>query len=67
MSDDSDPLICMCAHVRESEILAAAARGCCDLAAVREETSANTGCGDCAEDVEELLAYATPLSGTPSP
>ncbi|WP_030020008.1 (2Fe-2S)-binding protein [Streptomyces monomycini] len=58
MTEDSDPLICVCAHVRESEIVAAVARGCRDLAAVREATSANTGCGDCCEDVEEVMEYA---------
>ncbi|WP_369171478.1 bacterioferritin-associated ferredoxin [Streptomyces sp. R28] len=32
MPDTDDPLICLCRRVRESEILAAAARGCRTLA-----------------------------------
>lgn len=61
MTDDDDPVICLCAHVRESEIVAAARNGCHDLPSIRDRTSANTGCGDCAEDVEELLQYVTSL------
>ncbi|MEU9014113.1 (2Fe-2S)-binding protein [Streptomyces sp. NPDC048479] len=31
-------------------------RGARDLPAVREATEANTGCGDCAHDIEGLIA-----------
>ncbi|MEW1750563.1 (2Fe-2S)-binding protein [Streptomyces angustmyceticus] len=55
MSDDTDPVVCVCRAVSEAEILAAVKSGCRGLAAVREETGANTGCGDCAADIEELL------------
>lgn len=30
--------------------------GAHDLPAVREATEANTGCGDCADDIEDLIA-----------
>ncbi|KUL21345.1 (2Fe-2S)-binding protein [Streptomyces regalis] len=55
MPDADDPLICLCRRVRESAILAAADQGCRTLADVRDRTEANTGCGDCAADIEELL------------
>ncbi|NEB74287.1 nitrite reductase [Streptomyces sp. SID14478] len=50
-----DPVICLCADVRESEVLSAIAAGICDIPTLRETTSANTGCGDCIIDLEELL------------
>ncbi|GHG93724.1 (2Fe-2S)-binding protein [Streptomyces lanatus] len=50
-----DPLICLCAHVPESVILAAKASGARDVPALRRATGANTGCGDCLPDLEELL------------
>ncbi|MGK4585459.1 (2Fe-2S)-binding protein [Kitasatospora sp. HPMI-4] len=53
---DEDPLVCLCAEVRESEILAAISEGVADLSALRAATAANTGCGDCRPDLEELLA-----------
>ncbi|MEU5539354.1 (2Fe-2S)-binding protein [Streptomyces sp. NPDC020362] len=55
MSDDTDPVVCICRAVSEAEILVAVKSGCRGLAAVREETGANTGCGDCAADIEDLL------------
>lgn len=58
MSEADDPLICLCRQVRESAILAAAGGGCRTLAEVRDRTGANTGCGDCAADIEDLLAEA---------
>ncbi|MEV4432375.1 (2Fe-2S)-binding protein [Streptomyces sp. NPDC049555] len=30
--------------------------GAHDLPSVREATEANTGCGDCADDIEDLIA-----------
>ncbi|GHB75567.1 hypothetical protein GCM10010347_52430 [Streptomyces cirratus] len=50
-----DPLICLCAHVPESVILAAKCSGVRDIPALRLATGANTGCGDCLPDLEELL------------
>jgi NAD(P)H-nitrite reductase large subunit len=50
-----DPLVCLCAHVPESVILAARASGIRDVPALRQATAANTGCGDCLTDLEELL------------
>ncbi|MEU9126689.1 (2Fe-2S)-binding protein [Kitasatospora sp. NPDC048540] len=56
MTDDTDSVVCVCLAVTEGSILAAIRRGHRDLAAVRKETGANTGCGDCALDIEDLLA-----------
>lgn len=50
-----DPLICLCARVPESVILSAVAAGARDVGSLREATGANTGCGDCLVDLEELL------------
>ncbi|MDN3294953.1 (2Fe-2S)-binding protein [Streptomyces ficellus] len=50
------PLLCLCAHVTEREIVEAVERGADDLPAVREATGANTGCGDCAHDIEDLMS-----------
>ncbi|MFC7923912.1 (2Fe-2S)-binding protein [Streptomyces cinereoruber] len=51
-----DPLVCLCARVPESAILAAKCSGVRDVPALRLATGANTGCGDCLPDLEELLA-----------
>ncbi|MFD7625432.1 (2Fe-2S)-binding protein [Streptomyces sp. NPDC059851] len=50
-----DPLVCLCMHVPESEVVAAVRVGHRDLPAIREATGANTGCGDCAPDIEDLI------------
>lgn len=52
-----DPTVCVCADVSESEVLAAKAAGAADLAALRAATGANTGCGDCSCDLEDLLEW----------
>ncbi|POX58211.1 nitrite reductase [Streptomyces sp. Ru62] len=51
-----DPLICLCARVPESAVLSAKTAGIRDIPSLREATGANTGCGDCLTDLEELLA-----------
>ncbi|AEV87108.1 Nitrite reductase [Actinoplanes sp. SE50] len=58
MNEMDDPLICICQQVSEKEIEAALAQGHCSLEAIRAATGANTGCGDCAPDIEELLLAA---------
>ncbi|MFF2773856.1 (2Fe-2S)-binding protein [Streptomyces sp. NPDC058052] len=60
MRDADDPTVCICQEVTEKELLAAVALGHHDLPALREATGANTGCGDCAVDIEELLEFALP-------
>ncbi|MEW2608720.1 (2Fe-2S)-binding protein [Streptomyces sp. NPDC047880] len=57
MSGSDDPLICLCARVPESEIMAAIRAGHRDAAAVRDETGAGSGCGDCVVEVEDLIAW----------
>ncbi|MFD8805364.1 (2Fe-2S)-binding protein [Streptomyces sp. NPDC059597] len=54
--DLDDPLICLCRRVRESEILTAVGQGCRTLAEVRDRSEAATGCGECAADIEDILA-----------
>ncbi|MFI9275543.1 bacterioferritin-associated ferredoxin [Kitasatospora sp. NPDC052896] len=55
-TEQSSPLLCLCARVTEREVIAALERGADDLSSVREATEANTGCGDCADDIEDLIA-----------
>ncbi|ATW50685.1 (2Fe-2S)-binding protein [Streptomyces peucetius] len=50
----SDPLICLCARVPESELMLAALRWPGDPAAVGAATGAGSGCGDCVEEVAEI-------------
>ncbi|MFG2837690.1 bacterioferritin-associated ferredoxin [Streptomyces zaomyceticus] len=54
-----DPLICLCGRVLESVVLAAKASGIRDIASLRRATGANTGCGDCLTDLEEILDEET--------
>jgi NAD(P)H-nitrite reductase large subunit len=56
MADREDPVVCLCAHVTEGAILQAAVAGARDVRSIRDVTGANTGCGDCLADVEEILA-----------
>ncbi|WP_328332181.1 MULTISPECIES: (2Fe-2S)-binding protein [unclassified Streptomyces] len=51
-----DPLVCLCARVTEATVLLAKESGVRDVPGLREATGANTGCGDCLLDLEELLA-----------
>jgi NAD(P)H-nitrite reductase large subunit len=50
-----DPVICVCAQVTEDTIVSAIDTGARTLEAVRAACEANTGCGGCADDIEELL------------
>ncbi|MEW1824563.1 (2Fe-2S)-binding protein [Streptomyces sp. NPDC088196] len=50
-----DPLICLCAHVRESVVVAALRAGSRDETAIRNATGAGSGCGDCLMDVADLI------------
>ncbi|WP_223206504.1 (2Fe-2S)-binding protein [Streptomyces xanthii] len=51
-----DPLLCLCARVPESEVVAAVRAGATDVTSVGDATDAGTGCGDCLVDIEDLLA-----------
>ena len=57
-----EDLICKCNNVTKGEIGAAVAGGCTTRSAVARETRATTGCGDCARDVDELLAHSAGAS-----
>ncbi|MFI5496832.1 SAM-dependent chlorinase/fluorinase [Actinoplanes sp. NPDC051859] len=52
---EADPVICLCAHVTEREITAALDAGASDVAAIRSVTGANLGCGECGDDLEDVL------------
>ncbi|MEU7058747.1 (2Fe-2S)-binding protein [Streptomyces sp. NPDC046197] len=58
MRDTDDPVVCVCMEVTESELVAALEQGHRDLPALRAATGANSGCGDCAADIEELVEFA---------
>lgn len=52
-------MICMCQRVHEDRIEAACRDGARSLEEVRMQTGAGTGCGDCAEDIEEIVLDAS--------
>jgi NAD(P)H-nitrite reductase large subunit len=57
------PLVCLCQQVPEEDIERACQRGASCLDDVRAMTGACTGCGDCAADIEDILAcYTAPVS-----
>ncbi|QNS09398.1 (2Fe-2S)-binding protein (plasmid) [Streptomyces xanthii] len=49
-------MLCLCARVPESEVVAAVRAGATDVTSVGDATDAGTGCGDCLVDIEDLLA-----------
>lgn len=51
-----DPVICKCAQVTRSQILALVRDAHADLAQVAMETGATSYCGACTEDVQQLTA-----------
>lgn len=51
-----DPIVCICRQVSEDSIVRAIRAGADTVQKVREASSANTGCGGCLEDIEELIA-----------
>lgn len=52
----ADPVICKCAQVTRSQILALVRDAHADLAQVAMETGATSYCGACTEDVQQLTA-----------
>jgi bacterioferritin-associated ferredoxin len=54
-----DPVICVCRGVTEDEICAVIAAGARTVEQVRLVCGANTGCGSCVHDIEELIEDAT--------
>jgi bacterioferritin-associated ferredoxin/ribosome-associated toxin RatA of RatAB toxin-antitoxin module len=50
-----DPVVCVCAGVVESELTALIDGGCTTVDALRAACGANTGCGGCRTDLEELI------------
>jgi bacterioferritin-associated ferredoxin len=55
-----DPVICVCRGITENEICAVIAAGARTLPQVRVACGANTGCGSCADDIEELIEDGAP-------
>jgi assimilatory nitrate reductase catalytic subunit len=56
--EDQGPLVCLCHGVGERRIMAAAAAGARDIAAVGACTGAGTNCGSCRTAIARLLATA---------
>jgi bacterioferritin-associated ferredoxin len=50
------PVVCLCQQVPEEDIERACRQGASCLDDVRDMTGACTGCGDCAADIEDILA-----------
>ena len=53
---DFDPVICVCMQITENRIIEVIRAGATDVPAVRAVCGANTVCGSCQQDIEELLA-----------
>ncbi|MET4695061.1 nitrite reductase large subunit NirB [Endozoicomonas lisbonensis] len=49
--------ICSCFNVSKGELVEAITAGCQDLATLKAETSAGTGCGGCAQLVKQVLDH----------
>jgi nitrite reductase (NADH) large subunit len=63
----SDPEVCNCHHVTESELTRAIAGGCTTLPQLSASTRAGTGCGSCRGQLANLiLKSAHPASAAPS-
>lgn len=48
-------LVCACMGVRSDAILAAIAKGACDVASVGVQTGAGTNCGSCRSEIRSLI------------
>ncbi|WP_066013686.1 nitrite reductase large subunit NirB [Endozoicomonas atrinae] len=49
--------ICSCFNVSKGDLVGAVAGGCQDIAALKAETNAGTGCGGCAQLVKQVLDH----------
>jgi assimilatory nitrate reductase catalytic subunit len=52
---DRGATVCACFGIGANEIAAAAARGCCTVAAVGEATQAGTNCGSCRPEIKRII------------
>lgn len=60
-------VVCVCAAVTEGTLLEAIRCGASGSGALMERTGAGMTCGDCREDLEELIEEAALLpAGTPA-
>jgi NAD(P)H-nitrite reductase large subunit len=50
-----DPVVCVCAGVHEEELTSLIRAGVRTIDGIRMRCRANTGCGGCREDIEELI------------
>lgn len=48
-------IICHCMQIDEETIIAKIKQGFDTLEKLQDETGANTGCGGCADQIEELI------------
>ncbi len=58
----TDPVLCVCAGVRRSRVVAAIEAGAGSLAAIRRLTGAGGGCGSCRHELATLLAQSRTVS-----
>ncbi|MFB7947263.1 (2Fe-2S)-binding protein [Kitasatospora phosalacinea] len=56
----ADCLVCLCGGVTERSIEDAIEDGARTLDDLQHRTNAGTGCGDCVEDLEDLLYAGLP-------
>lgn len=49
--------ICSCFDVSKGDLVSAVAGGCMDMASIKDETNAATGCGGCAALVKQVLDH----------
>ncbi|MGW4914392.1 (2Fe-2S)-binding protein [Streptomyces sp. NPDC004270] len=57
------PVVCVCTGVTESMLVEAVRRGHQSLSQLRAATGANTGCGDCALDIADVLESVADVRG----
>ena len=55
MAPDSDTIVCFCYSITRGEIREAIRNGAKTIEEIRAQTLANTGCGGCEWEVQELL------------
>lgn len=61
------PVVCLCQHVPEETVEKACQQGAACLQDIRDMTGACTGCGDCAPDIEDILADQASRREAPPP
>jgi NAD(P)H-nitrite reductase large subunit len=61
--DADDPVVCVCAGLSENDLVRLIRSGAGTVEILRSAGGANTGCGGCREELEELLDDFAPIRG----